>query len=62
MEDTALQDTEPAGGKLEIIAGDCGRMPAVPLTETAALRVPNLWDVQQPRGRQAEGRNVGKVA
>jgi len=47
MEDTAQQDAQPQGGKLEALAGDDGRVSPVPLAEAAALR---LWKLRNVRG------------
>jgi hypothetical protein len=45
MEDAAQQDAQPACGKLEVGRRDDGALLAVPSTEAAALRVPELWNV-----------------
>jgi hypothetical protein len=45
MEDAAQQDAQPACGKLEVGQRDDGALFAVPSTEAAAFRVPELWNV-----------------
>lgn len=62
MEDTAFEDAQPPRGKLEAFTGDCCGMPAVSRAEAAAFRVPELRNVQQSRGGQAEGHDLGEAA
>jgi uncharacterized protein len=45
MEDSAIENTQPSGGELEARTGHHDRMPPVPSSEAAALRLPDMRDV-----------------
>jgi len=56
MEDTAQQDAQPQGGKLEALACDHGRVSPVPRAQAAALRLWKLRNVRGAPGRRDQGR------